>query len=159
MKVVDEQDLKYQDDNLKAPTQHYKQRQALPPNYVHSLDSTHMLRTATACRLAGLNFAAVHDSYWTHARDTDMMNAILRDEFVALHESTDLARLYDEMRANYSCKLGLESACPGYDSSDAGPCKHSADCRRVRWERLEDDPPATSELDLSVVRDSTYFFS
>ncbi|CAD5189966.1 unnamed protein product [Musa acuminata subsp. malaccensis] len=45
-----------------------------PPNFVHSLDGSHMMMTAVACKRAGLNFAGVHDSYWTHACDVDQMN-------------------------------------------------------------------------------------
>jgi len=30
---------------------------AFPPNFIHSLDSSHMMMTALACRKAGLNFA------------------------------------------------------------------------------------------------------
>ncbi len=63
-----------------------KQRNAFPPNLIHSIDSTHMLMTATKCEAEGLSFTAVHDSYWTHAADVDRMNEILRDQFVRLHE-------------------------------------------------------------------------
>lgn len=63
-----------------------KQRTAFPPNFVHSLDSSHMMMTATACRSAGLTFAGVHDSFWTHACDVDTMNRILREKFVDLYE-------------------------------------------------------------------------
>jgi DNA-directed RNA polymerase len=38
-----------------------KQRSAFPPNYIHSLDSTHMFYTALECNKAGLTFASVHD--------------------------------------------------------------------------------------------------
>ncbi|KAL3568177.1 hypothetical protein D5086_030828, partial [Populus alba] len=34
-----------------------RQRTAFPPNFVHSLDSSHMMMTAVACKGAGLNFA------------------------------------------------------------------------------------------------------
>ncbi|EPS72513.1 hypothetical protein M569_02245, partial [Genlisea aurea] len=34
-----------------------RQRTAFPPNFVHSLDGSHMMMTATACSQAGLNFA------------------------------------------------------------------------------------------------------
>jgi DNA-directed RNA polymerase len=64
-----------------------KQRTAFPPNFVHSLDGTHMMMTAVACREAGLNFAGVHDSYWTHACDVDTMNRILREKFVELYNT------------------------------------------------------------------------
>ena len=107
MKVMEASDLLHAQNNRRAPVQPYKQTQALPPNYVHSLDSSHMLRTARACREAGLTFAAVHDSYWTHACDMPRMSRILREEFIALHESTDLARLYEQLKNSYWCKLGI----------------------------------------------------
>ena len=44
-----------------------------------------MMLTALACRDAGLEFTAVHDSYWTHACDVDAMAALLREQFVALY--------------------------------------------------------------------------
>ena len=104
-----------------------------------------------------MTFAAVHDSYWTHARDLDRMNTILRDEFIALHESTDLKSFHEQLQDHYCCKLGNGPSCEGYDTD--GPCKHADGCMRVRWEKLEDEPPTPGELDISVVRDSTYFFS
>lgn len=44
-----------------------RQRSAFPPNYIHSLDSTHMMMTALRCKQEGITFAGVHDSFWTHA--------------------------------------------------------------------------------------------
>ncbi|KAG6469040.1 hypothetical protein ZIOFF_073738 [Zingiber officinale] len=63
-----------------------RQKTAFPPNFVHSLDGSHMMMTAVACRRAGLNFAGVHDSYWTHACNVDQMNVILREKFVELYQ-------------------------------------------------------------------------
>ncbi|XP_078171359.1 DNA-directed RNA polymerase 1B, mitochondrial-like [Carex rostrata] len=70
-----------------------RQRTAFPPNFVHSLDSSHMMLTAIACNQEGLNFAGVHDSYWTHACDVDRMNIILREKFVELYEMPILENL------------------------------------------------------------------
>nr|TKW32324.1 hypothetical protein SEVIR_2G161200v2 [Setaria viridis] len=64
-----------------------RQRTAFPPNFVHSLDGSHMMMTAVACKRQGLNFAGVHDSYWTHACDVDTMNKILREKFVELYDT------------------------------------------------------------------------
>lgn len=50
-----------------APVTKARQRSAFPPNYIHSIDSAHMMRTALACKRAGIAFAGVHDSFWTHA--------------------------------------------------------------------------------------------
>ena len=44
-----------------------------------------MLMTATKCAEFDLNFASVHDSFWTHAADVPQMNRIIREQFVKLH--------------------------------------------------------------------------
>jgi DNA-directed RNA polymerase len=58
------------------PVASKKQKSAFPPNYVHSLDATHMLLTALKMRDKKLTFAAVHDSYWTHAADVETMSEV-----------------------------------------------------------------------------------
>jgi DNA-directed RNA polymerase len=78
-------------DNL--PINKPKQRSAFPPNYIHSLDSTHLMYTALQCKKEGITFAAVHDSYWTHAGTIDRMNELLRDEFIRLHSQPLLENL------------------------------------------------------------------
>ena len=67
-----------------------RQRSAFPPNFIHSVDSTHMMMTALRCQEAGLTFAGVHDSFWTHAGTVPKMNKLLREEFVELHMRNDL---------------------------------------------------------------------
>eukprot|EP00127_Corallochytrium_limacisporum_P000025 Clim_evm4s2 gene=Clim_evmTU4s2 len=81
-----------------------RQKAAFPPNFVHSLDSTHMLMTAIRCRNNGLTFASVHDSFWTHATDIDEMGQLLRGAFVELHEQPILKNLeaYFKMTYGYS---------------------------------------------------------
>ncbi|CAI9109927.1 OLC1v1009869C1 [Oldenlandia corymbosa var. corymbosa] len=78
-----------------------RQRTAFPPNFVHSLDGSHMMMTAVACRKAGLNFAGVHDSYWTHACDVDVMNRILREKFVELYEAPILENLLESFQKSF----------------------------------------------------------
>ncbi|PIN06369.1 DNA-directed RNA polymerase [Handroanthus impetiginosus] len=78
-----------------------RQRTAFPPNFVHSLDGSHMMMTAIACKKAGLNFAGVHDSYWTHACDVDEMNRILREKFVELYEAPILENLLEGFQQSF----------------------------------------------------------
>ncbi|XP_062078452.1 DNA-directed RNA polymerase 3B, chloroplastic [Humulus lupulus] len=78
-----------------------KQRSAFPPNFVHSLDGSHMMMTALACRDAGLCFAGVHDSFWTHACDVDQMNQILRQQFVELYSMPVLENLLENFQTSY----------------------------------------------------------
>ncbi|KAI5079887.1 hypothetical protein GOP47_0005366 [Adiantum capillus-veneris] len=78
-----------------------RQKSAFPPNFVHSLDSTHMMMTAIACSKAGLTFAGVHDSYWTHAGDVDKMNVILREKFVELYNQPILENLLKSFKESF----------------------------------------------------------
>lgn len=45
--------------------------------------------------IRGITFAAVHDSYWTHACHVDKLNELLRDQFVRLHSQPLLEDLRD----------------------------------------------------------------
>ncbi|XP_014495967.1 DNA-directed RNA polymerase 3B, chloroplastic [Vigna radiata var. radiata] len=78
-----------------------KQRSAFPPNFVHSLDSSHMMMTALACNDAGLCFAGVHDSFWTHPCDVEKMNQILREKFVELYNMPILENLLEGFETTY----------------------------------------------------------
>ncbi len=63
-----------------------KQVNSIVPNLIHSLDAAHMMRTVIALKGAGLSdFAMVHDSYAVHASDVDLMNRVIREEFIRLH--------------------------------------------------------------------------
>ncbi|RMX70052.1 hypothetical protein KXD40_006709 [Peronospora effusa] len=106
-----------------------RQKSAFPPNFVHSLDSTHMMLTARRC-LEGdkIVFAAVHDSYWTHACSVDIMNRRLREEFVNLYEQPILEDLLTELRLRFP---------------------------DMKFE----DVPRLGDLDLRSVLDSPYFFN
>eukprot|EP01114_Cavostelium_apophysatum_P008261 TRINITY_DN2062_c0_g1_i1.p1 TRINITY_DN2062_c0_g1~~TRINITY_DN2062_c0_g1_i1.p1 ORF type:complete len:1073 (-),score=287.97 TRINITY_DN2062_c0_g1_i1:71-3289(-) len=78
-----------------------KQKTAFPPNYVHSLDSSHMFLTAIEMAKRNLTYASVHDSYWTHAATVDEMNVILREKFVELHKEPILERLKEFFETEY----------------------------------------------------------
>ncbi|KAF7563355.1 hypothetical protein G7046_g758 [Stylonectria norvegica] len=89
------------------PVNRRKQLQGFPPNFIHSLDATHMLLSAIQCRDRGLDFAAVHDSFWTHAADVDSMNEVIRDSFIRIHEEDVVGRLAAEFNARYKGSLYL----------------------------------------------------
>ncbi|KAF9872353.1 putative DNA-dependent RNA polymerase [Colletotrichum karsti] len=101
------QDLSFTVPDRSDPVNAKKQLQAFPPNFIHSLDATHMLLSALECKSQGLDFAAVHDSFWTHAADVDSMNIVLRDAFIRVHEEDVVARLLTEFEARYRGSLYL----------------------------------------------------
>ncbi|KAG0042219.1 DNA-directed RNA polymerase [Gryganskiella cystojenkinii] len=110
------QALTIKDPTQASPVNVQKQRTAFPPNFIHSLDATHMLMSAAGCVEAGLTFASVHDSYWTHACDVEVMNEVLRDQFIALHSNNimeNLQREFMERYKDYLYPVTLVIANPG----------------------------------------------
>lgn len=99
------QDLTITIPERSDPVNRRKQLQAFPPNFIHSLDASHMLLSAIECDALGLGFAAVHDSFWTHAADIDTMNRVLRDSFIRIHAEDVIARLASEFEARYKGSL------------------------------------------------------
>lgn len=79
-----------------------KQKNAFPPNFVHSLDSSHMMLTSLFCERAGITFVSVHDCYWTHPSTVHIMNKICREQFVALHSEPILENLATFLTQKFS---------------------------------------------------------
>uniref|UniRef100_A0AC34GUS2 DNA-directed RNA polymerase n=1 Tax=Panagrolaimus sp. ES5 TaxID=591445 RepID=A0AC34GUS2_9BILA len=121
-----------------------KQVNAFPPNFVHSLDSTHMMLTTLHCRKQGITFAAIHDCFWTHASTVDAMNKICRDQFIEMYTQPIIEKLAMEMR---------EKCLP-----PALLRKMDEDTANKNIQQLT---PSFKfgDLDISQVKDSVYFFS
>jgi len=81
-----------------SQVQKVKQRMGFPPNFIHSLDATHMMLVADGCQREGVTFAGVHDSFWTHACDAPRLNRIIRTAFVELHQRPILEDLHEDLR-------------------------------------------------------------
>ena len=96
-----------QNPSFMDPVNKAKQLQAFPPNFIHSLDGTHMFLTALKCHELGLRFAAVHDSFWTHAGDVDAMSKITRDAFIRMHSENIVERLRAEFETRYKGHMQL----------------------------------------------------
>ncbi|CAN9500557.1 unnamed protein product [Ophioblennius macclurei] len=123
-----------------------KQKNAFPPNFIHSLDSTHMMLTALHCYSAGLTFVSVHDCFWTHAITVDVMNKVCREQFVALHSEPILQELSNFLLQKYCSGVPTEAKSKKYQ-----------EYRRLLL--LLAKVPQTGDFDLQQVKESTYFFS
>lgn len=104
---TDLQKININERSSKQATHLRRQLQAFPPNFIHSLDATHMILTALQCNKNGLTFAAVHDSFWTHACDVDTMNGIIRDAFIRMHSDDIVNRLRSEFITRHKGSLQL----------------------------------------------------
>ena len=85
-------------ENADAPILKRKHVTAFAPNFVHSVDASHMMIAARECGKAGVWFASVHDSFWTTAGSVAKLDAILRRTFIELHQIPILDNLVAEFR-------------------------------------------------------------
>ncbi|XP_055593098.1 DNA-directed RNA polymerase, mitochondrial isoform X2 [Uranotaenia lowii] len=125
-----------------------KQKNAFPPNFVHSLDSSHMMLTSLHCERAGLTFVSVHDCYWTHACTVPLMNKICREQFVALHSEPILEDLSKFLVQKYS-----------YDENEIANDGSVIDLTKRKLNRILHQYPDKGTFDLREVLNSIYFFS
>ncbi|XP_041061026.1 DNA-directed RNA polymerase, mitochondrial isoform X1 [Carcharodon carcharias] len=123
-----------------------KQKNAFAPNFIHSLDSTHMMLTALYCYSAGVTFVSVHDCFWTHAFTVDVMNKVCREQFVALHSQPILRDLSKFLVNKYRYNIPADRKS-----------KKLQDYQRMM--ELLSKVLKTGEFDLEKVKESTYFFS
>jgi DNA-directed RNA polymerase len=108
------------------------QANGVAPNFVHSLDASHLQSVALAARERGIrHLAMIHDSFGTHAADTDLLSQLLRDTFIDQYSGNVLGDLYDELKEQLPEELA---------------------------EQLP-QPPAFGDLDLQVIRAAAYTFA
>lgn len=106
-----------------------KIKQWSAPNFVHSMDATHMLMVVNAAVAEGISsFAMIHDDFGCHARHIARFQQIIREQFVALHSAPALEALH----AQFVAQVPLPT--------DVAP------------------PPACGALDVTDVLRSPYFF-
>lgn len=67
-----------------------KNRLGIAPNFVHSMDACHLMKTCILAAEYGVtDFAFIHDDYGTHACDTDTMHQSIREAFLQLYGEND----------------------------------------------------------------------
>lgn len=88
--------------NMQEPTDNIsrtKQRSGIAPNFVHSLDSSHMVKVINASDFE--DYAMIHDDFGTTAADVGKLYSIIREEFVKMYKDNDLLREWSEQQGTY----------------------------------------------------------
>ncbi|WAX24041.1 DNA-dependent RNA polymerase [Xanthomonas phage F5] len=68
-----------------------RHRNGIAPNFVHSLDASHLTLVVNAAKAEGIDaFAMIHDDFGTHAADSAALYRIIREVFVAMYERHDV---------------------------------------------------------------------
>ena len=110
-----------------------KQKQGIAPNFVHSMDASHLMLTVCACVDKGVNaFAMIHDSYGVPAGYGSIMFTTVREVFVSTYTDNDVLQdLHDHI------------------------------CNLLSPKMLKDLPevPTKGDLDLDCAKESMYAFS
>ncbi|KAK2167285.1 hypothetical protein LSH36_30g07019 [Paralvinella palmiformis] len=96
----------------------------------------------------GVTFVAVHDCFWTHACDIDLMNKACRQEFVALHKEPILENLADFLLEQY-----------GFPESEMIEDDQMMKDAKQFVNRILSNLPERGVFDIDKVSESTYFFS
>lgn len=85
------------------------QANGVAPNFVHSLDASHLQAVAAQARSEGIaHLAMIHDSFGAHAADTDRLSAILRETFVRQYEGDVLGDFYAQLKEQLGEELAGE---------------------------------------------------
>lgn len=106
----------------------YKQALGSSPNFVHSMDASHMCTVLMYASSLGMtHFHMIHDSFGTYACDMDEFHKCIREAFVDLYYEKDtLQRFSDQV------SIGRDFTLPS--------------------------PPSMGNLDINGVMDAEYFF-
>lgn len=109
------------------------QKNGISPNFVHSMDAAHMMKTVLLASDSGLtHFAMVHDSFGTHAADAPMLGVCLRQSFVDMYRENDvIQKAYESWGTAYS----------GEPEVQIPP------------------PPSKGNLNLDLILESEFFFA
>lgn len=109
-----------------------KQALGISPNYVHSLDAAHLMRTVLLSSDLGItDFAMIHDSYGCHAAQAGVLRDCLREAFVQQYSGNVLEDFRNQLLEDLPPEVAKE---------------------------LPPLPPM-GDLDISQVRESDYFFA
>lgn len=105
---VEGKEIKFHHRTGAAMVRKSKQKQGAAPNFVHSMDASHLMLTVNACVKEDIkSFAMIHDSFGTHAADTGVLFEVLRYEFSKMYEDDVLIQLFMEMPKNVQDRLPL----------------------------------------------------
>lgn len=122
--------LRVPDVDKKEGPDKMRHRNALPPNFIHSIDSSHMAFVSVRLARESLKIAQqtgcmfmhfIHDDFGVLPRHAALLSRVIREEFVEMHEGYDL----NDFRAGYA---------------------------------FIDEPPAKGDLDIRCVLTSVNFF-
>lgn len=82
-----------------------KQANSIAPNFIHSMDASHLQLTVCTAKDQGINhFAMIHDSYGTTVADAGLLFKTVRECFVKMYTEHDVLKEFAEEVAHLTKK-------------------------------------------------------
>ena len=84
-----------------------KMASSMAPNFVHSIDASHLVLTVIKCaeRYGMAAFSVIHDSFGCHPSDMDRMVECIKEVIVEIHSTLLLQDLADEVSSKLPSEL------------------------------------------------------
>lgn len=104
-------------DNLAS---HREAAQAIPPNFIHSIDAAHMMLTINECLSLGITkFSMIHDSFGCPCSDVPLMRKAINRKFYEIHQENLLEKFQQDL-SNIVLKQPIPGAIPKRGTLDIG---------------------------------------
>ena len=119
-----------------------KQRASVSPNFIHSMDASHLIRTICSSTTWGINsFLTIHDSYGVHAGHSERLARVLRKEFHDMYVEHDVISEFEESIREYVSHYDVDPKL------------------LLELEKVLESKPLKGTLDIGDTRKSDFFFS
>lgn len=87
---------RFYDAEMTGEVDRRKQSQAIAPNFIHSMDASHLQMTVNRAAEAKItNFAMIHDSYGTTLAKAGLLFRLIRECFVEMYTTNDVLTAFE----------------------------------------------------------------
>jgi DNA-directed RNA polymerase, mitochondrial len=104
-----------------------KMRTSSAPNFVHSMDATHLVMLTNAAKAKGFSMACIHDDFGTHAGNTEELRKILVDTLADLYLENDVLQDFKDHNEGLISQE-IEAEVPGHMGLDLNEIRRSTYC-------------------------------
>ena len=100
-----------------------KAQSGIGPNFIHSLDATHLRMVARRLKLLNLPAIWIHDSFAVHSNYREVLYNIIVEEFIKLYSRNHLQLLKDLWEQTYNVELPEVPKKGNWDIKTLKKCK------------------------------------
>lgn len=105
--VYDSKPIQFTERQGPAGVQRKEQQLGIAPNFIHSLDASHLCFTTNALSELGVkSFAMIHDSFAVPMGQAGILFEVCRDEFFKMYQTDWLLEFYLELPEDVQVEIG-----------------------------------------------------